>query len=1445
VRGRRAAAHIIGSSTTLSTDTVTPLSRGPIRVWERCTDGWRRYVVLAVVIYLPLLIARPGDVAADTKSYLYVDPSGLLERARSVWEPSVGGGTITHQTIGYLWPMGPYYWLMDAIGVPDWLAQRFWIASLLFAAGAGTLRLLDQVLPPRRWNLVGALLYGVTPFILGHATGQSALLMPYAALPWLVMFMGRATREGGWRWPAAYALVVTTCGSLNGSSVFFVILGSALWAPMLVRSEPDIGYRSALGALVRTGVLTLATQLWWMVTYAVSGSYALPILDMTEQLLATSGTTSSLEIIRGLGYWFFYGNDVTGSWLSNISPIHQDRLVVLAASFVLPMAALLAGSALRWSHRAYFALLAVVGFVLSVGSFTASGRSPYGELFYRAADASPLVFSLRNHQRAGPLMVLGFAVLVTAALHALVVRGRQVAGAAAVVLLVAGAVAFPTFWTSGLVADRFQRTEDLPDYWLEAAEYLDQGEGRILEMPGIDFASYRWGNTLDPISSDLIERPLIWRELIPLGTEPGLNLLGALDRSIQEGWFEPEALPVVADLLGVTDVLVRSDLRYEHYRTVRPRVLWDAFTPTPEGLEDPTTFGDDVVNRAPPSLPMIDEVELGIPDDVEEPPALAVFHVAREDRFVRAEPSNGGVILSGAADGVVSAAAAGLLDDNDGPLFYAAEVTLTPEALDRALSPTTDLILTDSNRKRAQHWYSLRENMGATEPLGGRAMPTDVSDARLPAIPDQLDRSLTTVEYRGAARVWASSYGSDATLTPENRAVMAFDGDIRTAWMAVPRAEEETLIGIELDSPSDADQIILRQPFDRPGRQRIQNIQIRLDDRVLDVDMKDSSLTVQGQVVPLDGEPFSSLTIEIGDVTGGYAPAGFSSIDIPGVVLEEIVHLPTDLTETVGPAMLDHPVSIVLTRERANPAEVVRYDPELSMSRAVHLPGAATAELTGTARLSAHAPDTTIDRLVGIPPVEDGGITVTSRERIGGDLRSRASAAFDGDSDTEWRSPFGLQTGTWLELVSAESFTIDSLDIELVADGLHSVPELIDVQVDGGETIRLDVPEITDGDEPDATTHLDLPLGTTLTGNTFRVSFPELDLRWTTDWYSGQELEMPIAVAEVDLGDVVVPAPAAELDGECRQLVDVDGQPISVRIEGSVEDALDRLGLDVTACDQQVQLAAEESLLRTEAGADTGFDIDRVVLETGADPVSPGPVPDELPTIEWDRPSRSAIDVVATPTNDEPFWLVVSESWNQAWTATADGVDLGPPTVHDGFGMGWWIEPDGDEPITVEIRWAPQGWVDPALAVSVATALVCGIVLFIRRRRPNPTLRGTSPGLLTEPFRPTRATLLGCLVAGALFVTPLAGVALAAVIGITMVVPRTRPILRLLPSLLVGVGALYLLALQIRWGYSAGTFWPRHFVRVHRIVMVAPILMAVLAWTESRRPESESEPTGS
>ena len=65
---------------------------------------------LGVVAYVPLLLTQRGQVGADTKTYLYLDPASCMSRAWSMWDPTIGLGTVTHQNIGYLWPMGPCYW---------------------------------------------------------------------------------------------------------------------------------------------------------------------------------------------------------------------------------------------------------------------------------------------------------------------------------------------------------------------------------------------------------------------------------------------------------------------------------------------------------------------------------------------------------------------------------------------------------------------------------------------------------------------------------------------------------------------------------------------------------------------------------------------------------------------------------------------------------------------------------------------------------------------------------------------------------------------------------------------------------------------------------------------------------------------------------------------------------------------------------------------------------------------------------------------------------------------------------------------------------------------------------------------------------------------------------------------------------------------------------------
>src|SRR4029077_21201789 len=103
------------------------------------------YAALAAIAYVPLLLTSQGRVVADTKSYLYLDPGRLLERAPSMWDPNIGLGTVTHQNIGYLFPMGPYYWVLHFVGSPAWVSQRLWLGTILLFAALGMLYLLKTL----------------------------------------------------------------------------------------------------------------------------------------------------------------------------------------------------------------------------------------------------------------------------------------------------------------------------------------------------------------------------------------------------------------------------------------------------------------------------------------------------------------------------------------------------------------------------------------------------------------------------------------------------------------------------------------------------------------------------------------------------------------------------------------------------------------------------------------------------------------------------------------------------------------------------------------------------------------------------------------------------------------------------------------------------------------------------------------------------------------------------------------------------------------------------------------------------------------------------------------------------------------------------------------------------------------------------------------------------
>ena len=116
---------------------------------------------------------------ADTKLYLYLDPGRLIGDAPWTFDGRQFAGWVPHQVIAYLWPQGPWYWLGETVGLPDWVAHRLWIGTLFLAAGTGVLWLARRLgLSARRRPRRGARLPAVAvpaPVRLAHVGDAAAV----------------------------------------------------------------------------------------------------------------------------------------------------------------------------------------------------------------------------------------------------------------------------------------------------------------------------------------------------------------------------------------------------------------------------------------------------------------------------------------------------------------------------------------------------------------------------------------------------------------------------------------------------------------------------------------------------------------------------------------------------------------------------------------------------------------------------------------------------------------------------------------------------------------------------------------------------------------------------------------------------------------------------------------------------------------------------------------------------------------------------------------------------------------------------------------------------------------------------------------------------------------------------------------------------------------------
>ena len=1407
------------------------MSDSPGSLFERPVV--RTGLLLAMLAYVPALTAAPGRMPADSKLYLYLNPGRLMADAASTFDARQFAGWVPHQQISYLWPAGPWFWVFDSLGVPDWVAHRLWIGSLMVAAGLGVrwcARLLG--LAPFA-AAAAAVVYQVSPYVLPYVSRTSVMLLPWAGLGWIVAFTIRATRRQTWGDPAAIALVVFTVGSVNATALLMIVPAPALW---LVHAawQRTIPWRGTVAVAIRVSLLSLGVSVWWIVMLSIQGRFGADVLPYSESLADVSLTATSSEVWRGLGYWLFYIRDPYAAATTE-SLRYLSSTPSIFVSYLLTIVCLAGLVFVRWSHRRFAALLVAVGALLAVGVHPISDKSPLMRIL-AGDDDSGLALALRSSTRALPVMVLGLALAAGSLVSSfdgvrLPRRRWRIDFLSAGVVGVLAIVNLPSLWNGAFVDPALTRDEAPPEAWLDAAAALDEGRvaGRVLQLPGAEFGAYRWGYTVDQPLPSLTEKPLVTRDLLPLGSPAAMDLLFALDDRIQDGALESAAIAPTARLLGVDTIWMTNDLAFERFQSARPEVVADVVANAP-GVSGPEQFGDLFLNR--PDVAMTDERALGDTRVGEPIVPVELYAIEQPGSVVRAVDTS--VIVSGSGDGLIDLAAAGLLD---GKQLVQYSASLSGESLDSAIEQASAVLVTDSNRDRARHWRSSQDTTGYTEPGGEQqdVLRPVSSDRRLPVFEIDHGANQTTATQRGPVKATASSYGEPFAYLPEHRPYSAIDGDPSTAWTVAEHANPiGEMLRLEFASPISA--LSLRQPPTPGDVRRISQVSITVFDSAgiavggsIVAEITDQSLTEAGQPVGLSIGPGGSAEITITGVAtpvpgnpGALAGVGFAEIVTDLGPTLEVVRPPHDALTAIDS---DSALAISFSRLRTDPMDRWRDDPERRFVREFDLSAWRTLTVDTTVRVDLRASDAELARLFGWSAV--------ASTRLTGSPRHAGISALDGDPNTSWITAFGGAMGATLH-VAGPANPIDSISIRQPITGFSRITQVI-VRTNGDERVVDLTPDA--GGTSSATIDPPLAIGDVELEVTAIESLTTVDRRF------GDVFELPASIIEFDFPGrpEIAPVGVSEANVGCTRLLSIDDVPINVSLSVAGSDWIDGAALDASVCEPNMTMAAGTHLIVSES-SELPVTVDRVVLRDGV-PLPFGSSSNRsVATVIKTGSSSRSIEITGCNTG---CWLVLGEGYNEAWEASRSDRSLGTPVMVDGGFNGWWIEPT-DSPILINVTWTQQRNLDVALVGSAAAALIA-LGLILRDRLRSLTLVGDtrvqSPEIVTNRFdsvtrrRAAITCVLWTVLAG-LLIGPLWAI-WGAIAGIAVVAVRRSRVPELVAiGSLCAIGATVVL-IEFRESTFPNGAWPLRFEWLHGVGVFAVVALIVGALTADDSAPSE------
>ncbi|GEP32857.1 hypothetical protein NSZ01_06250 [Nocardioides szechwanensis] len=1263
-----------------------------------------RLAACALVLAAVAFSQRPGQLVGDTKFDLVVNPAGMLARSLHLWDPQGGFGQVQNQAYGYLFPMGPFFWLGEQLTIPGWVVQRLWWSLLLGVAFVGMVKLAEALgLGTPTTRLVAGFAYALSPRILTTIGPISIEAWPSALAPWvLVPLVVGASRGSPRRAALLSGLAVAAVGGVNAAATFAVIPLGALW---LLTREPGPRRRALMTWWPLFVVLGTA---WWLVPLLLLGRFSPPFLDYIETASVTTLPTTLFDSLRGTSHWVPF---VDSTWLAGNDLISTSYLAL--NSGVLLLAGVVGMTIRQNPHRQFLVLATLLGLLMVTAGHGGVLQGWFAGTEREALDAA--LAPLRNVHKFDPVIripvVLGLAhllgVLREQARDGAGQREHDVrrsgdrlayAGVLVVCLISVAGAAGPALTGRLSPANSF---EAVPQYWSNTADWLDQNSDgtTALLVPGSSFAFYVWGDPDDEPLQSLAASRWAVRNAVPLAPAGNIRMLDAIEDQLVSG--RPSAgLARYLRRAGIGHLVVRNDLRGNDQP---PPVLVHQVLDGSPGIQRVAEFGPD--QGSPVRIEEDGESTLVEDGWVERYPAVEIYEVLGAHPAVVA--SSGPVVVGG-PESLLDLLDVGELGDE--PTILAVDA---PEGI-----ATDDLILTDGLRRREASFARIHDGRSAT------LEPDDTGRRGAPARDYSLGEARweTQAQILGARSVTASSSRAFADTSgpvlPETLPFAAYDGLTNTAWESDGQ-DGLPWVELELENPLSVAQVTVVAAGEEGDEvDQVERIQVETDQG-----LSESYPAPPGQPVTIPLPPGRTSAVRVLRAAPHVGPFRVAEIQIPGVDVDRTLVLP--LVE----AAWGSPDLVLLSATAGWREACVSVDDDVrcaaGRARVGEEPGALDRTLrlgTGAAyEVSAMAAPVDGQALQGLIQ-RDQLVNVRSSSSAVQDARASAVAAIDGDPGTTWTADPDDEHPT-LSLEWLKERTVRAVHVALDRQAAASEATRLVLDYPGGrQTVELDDTGRAEV-EPFRATRVDVRLVAARTTESLHLD--------------GTREPLGVGVSELRLGGTgLLPIELSDvpvdLGCEFGPTLRVGIGLYPTAVTASPQQLFSGGALPARVCGPPT-VDVPSGSTRVVLSPAPAFRGVRVLMRTGDRPpaiVSPVDLEDDSPV------SR----VLVLPPGGGAALAAVRENQNEGWVASAPGPGEVTPVTVDGWQQGWQLTGPVER---VEISYGPDRWYRAALAVGLLMLALLAALAVVRR-----TASGAQPGLRPRRIRPVLLVAGGLLALG-------------------------------------------------------------------------------------------------